>query len=327
LALVDIFFKEAGMISSTPATIGGHGWRSRSATHADDVMAGLLWRRCGLRSEFNRISEVTLCLPDDAFVATGEPNDFLFLGWPDPATLKRQALVLGEFYESHGIRVHWVDPVRTCPNFLFQRDLYFMTPEGAVLARPASEQRAGEARSMARFLASLGIPILGTPIGEATFEGADALWLNPGQVLVGIGDRTNRSGAVFLSRLLGNWEVEVLPIDLPTGVQHLLGLVNFIDHDLAAVRAKIAPTALLECLQRSGVRTIQCESGATIADRFGMNFVTIEPGHVVMPAHHPNVRDKLLAAGVHVSEIDISEYLKAAGGIGCLTGILYREEA
>jgi len=55
--------------------------------------------------------------------------------------------------------------VNFCPYWdeialMFVSDLMFMTPEGAVLARPASTVRAGEERWVARRLAELGVPIL-----------------------------------------------------------------------------------------------------------------------------------------------------------------------
>lgn len=313
------------MTTFIPSTLGGSGWRPRNTTHAGDVRAGAHWRRCGQSSEFGRLAEVTLCCPDATFVAGGDPDELLFLEWPDPILLRHQALAVGSFYRAHGITVHWTQAIPASPNFLFQRDLYFMTPAGAVLARPGSEQRAGEARVMALALARLGIPILGMPTGDATFEGADALWLRANRVLVGVGRRTNPSGVAFLRRLLDEQDVELLPVELPHGVQHLLGLVNIIDSDLAAVRQDLASAALLRCLESSGIRPIPCEPGPDLTHGFGMNFVTLAPRHVVMPAGHPEVRRRLSALDVQVDELDVGEYQKAAGGLGCLTGILRRE--
>ena len=45
------------------------------------------------------------------------------------------------------------------PNLMFVADLMFMTPEGAILGRPASTVRTGEERFVARRLAELGIAI------------------------------------------------------------------------------------------------------------------------------------------------------------------------
>ena len=56
-------------------------------------------------------------------------------------------------YRQAGVKVFYVVPGEaSLPNQMFVSDLMFMTPEGAVLARPASTTRAGEKRWVARRL-------------------------------------------------------------------------------------------------------------------------------------------------------------------------------
>jgi N-dimethylarginine dimethylaminohydrolase len=55
-----------------------------------------------------------------------------------------------------------------------------------------------------------------------------------------------------------------------------------------------------------------------------MNFVTLAPRHLLMPAGCPRTRARYEARGIRVEEVDVSEYLLAAGGIGCATGVLAR---
>lgn len=315
------------MSIDAPATYGGSGWRPRQGSHRDDVRTGTVWRRCGSCSEVAPLAEVVLAWPEAGLFGKGDPNDALFLSWPDPQRLQSQALALCDFYESQGVRVQWARGVVAGPNVLFQRDLFFMTPEGAVLGRPGSQQRAGEARDAAATLAGLGVPILASPRGEALFEGADALWLDERTVLIGIGLRTNEAGAALVSRLLRDMGIDAIPVPLPPGVQHLLGIVNFIDETLAAVRADRVSDALLAILRTASVETLVCGPGGDVSDRLGMNFVTLAPRRVVMPAGCPSVRQRLAEAGVQVHELDVSEYRKGAGGIGCLTGILSRHRS
>jgi N-dimethylarginine dimethylaminohydrolase len=326
VALVYLFGEETGVSVDLPATFGGAGWRRRNETHRQEVAAGIIWNRCGTTSEFGELKQVTLCRPRGEFPIADDPNDLLFLEWPNQANLLRQALAIGAFYESLGIVVNWTEAIPGSPNFIFQRDLYFMTPEGAVIARPGSVQRASEARAIAIALSRLGAPIIGMPIDGAIFEGADALWLDRQTVLLGIGCRTNQAGAQFLARLLHEFGVDLISISLPTGVQHLLGIVNFIDRDLAAVRSGTVPDSLAAVLREAAVNTIACGPGPDISQRFGMNFVSLGPRHVVMPSGCPTVRNTLVGCGVRVEELDVSEYLKAAGGLGCLTGILHRQD-
>ena len=78
----------------------------------------------------------------------------------------------------------------------------FMMPEGAILGRPASTVRAGEEWLIARRLADLGIPILRSVRGTGTFEGTDAMWIDPQAVLLTTGLQTNSEGAAQVTHLL-----------------------------------------------------------------------------------------------------------------------------
>jgi N-dimethylarginine dimethylaminohydrolase len=313
-------------VKDNPATYGGVGWRPRERSHQEELEAGIVWRHCGSRSEVASLLEVLLAWPTTEMFPDGEPNDFLFLEWPNVARLQQQARAVAALYQSHGVAVHWI-PVNPAllPNFLFQRDLFFMTPEGAVLARPGSRQRAGEARFTAAALAELGIPILATPRGHAIFEGADALWLDEQTVMIGCGLRTNEAGTSFVAGLLSEMNINSVSVKLPDGVQHLLGIINFVDEKLAAVRQDKMTDELLGILRDARVKVIECEPGPEITERLGMNFVAVSPRQVVMPGDCPSVRDSLAKAGVLAHEVDVSEYCKAAGGLGCLTGIIRRQ--
>src|SRR3546814_2569119 len=91
---------------------------------------------------------------------------------------------------------------------MFCADLFVMTPEGAILARPASTVRAGEERWVARRLADLGVPILRTLTGTAVFEGADLMWLDPRTAMIGLGLRTNEEAASQIATTLEEIGVE-----------------------------------------------------------------------------------------------------------------------
>ena len=208
------------------------------------------------------------------------------------------------------------------PNFLFQRDLYWMTPEGAVLARMAAEQRAGEERAMAAILANLGVPILLTPRGAATFEGADALWLDRHTVLLGVGRRTNAAAVAQIGPLLASMGVSQRVGALHPGVQHTLGSVNLIDEGLAAVLTDRLDPSLRAHLR--GIERIELPSDAETLNGRAMNFVTLGPRKILMPADCPRTAERFAAHGVEVVTVGISQYLLAAGGMGCATGILHR---
>jgi N-dimethylarginine dimethylaminohydrolase len=308
------------------ASYGGPGWQSRTRSHAEEVSQGILWHACGVQSEVSDLASVLLARPVKRMFPGGNANDWLLLDWPNYNLLKAQAARIASFYRSRGIEVFWAESdAPALPNFLFQRDLFFMTPEGAVLARPASRQRSLEARFCAAALSKLGIPILATPRGDAHFEGADALWLDSETVLLGVGQRTNSAGAAFVSSLLAEMRVATITVGLPSGVQHLLGVVNFVDYRLAMVRSDKLTVHLRRVLRDAGIEILPIAADAGVTKNLGMNFVVLSPRVVVMPAGCDSVRTVLHNNGIKVWELDVSEYCKAAGGLGCLTGILHRQ--
>lgn len=313
--------------TGTPATYGGEGWQARQQTLGQEIAEGRIWHRSGSHSEWGALREVVLSWPGEELHFSGSPNEYLMLAQPDLAVLRRQTAALVEFYEGQGVTVHLARPsLPPPPNFLFMRDLFWATPEGVVLARPAARQRAGEERYAAETLAKLGVPMIFHPHGAATFEGADALWLDEETVLLGVGVRTNEAGARQLAGLLGTMGISVQEVALPPGVQHLLGLVNFLDRRLAVLHGGKASPALQELLARRGVTTIVLPPDRELAEGLGMNFVTLAPRKIVMPAGCPGIREKLAGEGVETLEMEVGEYLKAAGGLACLTGILRRGE-
>ena len=196
------------------AAYGGENWSPRTMTHRDEI--GTLWASCGLNSEWAPLKQVLLHPPGPELGQVSNPESAQLLKTLDWESANDQHRAIVEAYRNAGTTVHLVEPQETPPpNLIFCADLFFMTPEGAILARPASTVRAGEERLVSQRLADLGIPILRTLTGQATFEGADALWLDPHTVLIGRGLRTNREGARQVTTTLNEIGVDPIVIDLP----------------------------------------------------------------------------------------------------------------
>ena len=214
------------------AAYGGEGWSPRTTSLREEM--GTLWGYWGLDNEWGNLEAVLLHRPGPELGGLDDGDAALMLGAVDPVRMRAEHNTLVETYQGVGVEVHLVEPEGAAPpNTIFCRDLFFMTPEGAVLARPASTVRAGEERLVARRLAALGVPILLSVHGRGVFEGADALWVNEDTVLLAEGLRTNAAGADQVEGLLRGMGVEVVRVDIPYGSMHLLGMLNFAGPDLA----------------------------------------------------------------------------------------------
>ncbi len=310
--------------TQTPASYGGPGWVPRTAAHAAEVRAGDLWHPCGVDSEFAPLREVLLCWPGDSLGAIDDPDRWLLLGRPDLKGMRAEMEQIVAFYEGQGVRVHLHRPADAPPNTIFMRDLIWMTPEGAVICRPAGLARAGEERHAAQALAGLGVPILQGMRGRGTFEGADALWVDPRTVAIGVG-RTNAAGVDQLRGLLRALGADLVALELPPGVQHLLGMVVFLDRDLAVIHGGHATTELQMMLSNYGVDAIELPADDELTLGLGMNGVTLGPRRFVMPAGCPGIRRRLEDAGVEVHTLPTHHLALAAGALGCLTSPLRRD--
>jgi arginine deiminase len=307
-----------------PAAYGGEGWSPRGASTESEI--GRLWAPHAVDSEYRRLRAVLLHEPGDELAAGSDPDAVLMLEPVDAALAASQHAAMAEAYRAAGVEVLPVRPAQAPPpNQMFVADLMFMTPAGVLVARPASSVRAGEERWVARRLADLGVPVLRTVAGPGTFEGADAAWLDPCTVLIGVGLRTNRDGVAQVAETLAPLGVDVVACDLPWGTMHLMGQLRIVDRDLALVwRTRIAQAAV-QALRERGFRVEAFPDEVEARRGYAHNFVVLGPRHILMPTGAPETQAFYEGLGIRCETVDVSELLKAAGGIGCLTGVVARE--
>ncbi len=303
---------------------GGPGWSPR--TDPLNAELGSVWKECGINSEYATLKTILLHRPGNELIASNDPKKVQMLEKIDLAKAQDQHDALAETYQKAGVEVHHVDPEPPAsPNQMFLADLLFSTPEGIIMARPASTVRAGEERWAARRVADLGIPIIRSVGGTGTFEGADAMWIRPDIAIVGRGLRTNEEGQRQVTKVLENMGATVANVDMPVGTMHLMGMLRFLDKDLAIGWPLRLVYAGADALASSGYEIVYLPDPEEALAHSGFNFVTISPREIVMPAGNPNLQLFLENLHIKCHTVDVSELCKAAGAIGCLTGVLHRE--
>ena len=300
---------------------GGPGWSPR--TDPLNAELGSVWKECGINSEYAPLKTILLHRPGNELIASNDPKKVQMLEKIDLAKAQDQHDALAETYQNAGVDVDPEPPAS--PNQMFLADLLFSTPEGIIMARPASTVRAGEERWAARRVADLGIPIIRSVGGTGTFEGADAMWIRPDIAIVGRGLRTNEEGQRQVTKVLENMGATVANVDMPVGTMHLMGMLRFLDKDLAIGWPLRLVYAGADALASSGYEIVYLPDSEEALAHSGFNFVTISPREIVMPAGNPNLQLFLENLHIKCHTVDVSELCKAAGAIGCLTGVLHRE--
>ncbi len=303
---------------------GGEGWSPRTNSLAEEL--GTIWGQAGINNEWSRLKSVLLHRPGTELNASADPNSVQMIEPLDLSRAQAQHDGIAAAYRNAGVTVHYAEPnCQPTPNQMFVADLMFATPEGVILARPASTIRAGEERYVARRLADMGVPIIRSIRGQGTFEGADAAWIDPQTVILGRGLRTNDEGAAQVTSTLNEMGVEVIQVDLPFGSMHLMGMLRFFDRDLAIAWPRRFVHKGVEALKAHGYKVVYLpdEQEATRGKAF--NFVTLGPCEILMAAGNPNAQAFYESLGVTCHPVPVDELGKAAGAIGCLTGIVERE--
>lgn len=308
------------------AAYGGARWSGRSTSLREEF--GRVWGDWGVSSECGTLRAVLLHRPGPELDEIEDFEAVQLRAGLLPAVARAQHDALADAYRAHGVAVHYVERTGADkPNAMFMRDLMLMTPEGAIVARPASTVRAGEERYVAETLAVLGVPILMAVHGNGTFEGADVCWIDENLCFLAEGLRTNEEGANQVERTLREIGVaEVVRLGLTYGAMHLDGCLAILDRDLAVVWPNRTPLKVVQALRRRGFRLIEVTNEREAFHELPLNGVCLAPGEYLMPDGGATMRRAYEDAGVTCHTVGVSELIKAGGGIHCMTALLKRDD-
>jgi dimethylargininase len=211
--------------------------------------------------------------------------------------------------EALGLEVLRLPADPACPDCCFVEDTAVVLDEVAVLAplgtpsRRAESPAIEEALSGHRRIARIELP--------ATLEGGDVLRVGR-RIFVGLSTRTNAAGARALRGIAGPFGYEVTPVAV-TGCLHLKSAVTAVDDETVLANPTWFESGPLAPL---GVVTVaEDEPGAAnvLAVR---GEVWAHPGFV-------RTNEKLAALGYRVTQVDISEFIKAEAALTCKS-LLFR---
>ena len=303
--------------------IPGEKWFPLETTIEEDMKS--LWGDWGVCSEVDTLRAVLMRRPGKE-IENFDWQAARFKSAIDVDRFRAQHDNLAQIYRDHGVSVHYIEEQREDkPNALFCRDLVLMTPEGAIVTRPAMEARRGEERYAAQTLAKLGVPIIRTVCGDATFEGAMVMWVDRHTAILACGVRTNRSGYDMIEHELRRMGVtEILQMQVPYGHAHIDGNLNFASNDVAMIHASQVPYDVCDALKKKGVKLLECPSQTEAKESFAINFVALKPGQIVMPAGNPRSQELLEKNGIDVIPVEFDEVMKGFGAIHCCTAFLKR---
>ncbi|MEO6263864.1 MAG: arginine deiminase family protein [Luteimonas sp.] len=202
-----------------------------------------------------------------------------------------------------GCRVIALPAEADMPDAVFVEDVAIVLDEVAILTRPGAPSRRAEGASVAEVL--MHYRPLRTVEAPGTLDGGDVLRI--GRTLyVGEAARSNAAGIAQLRELLDAYGYTVLAV--PThGCLHLKSAATQVADDTLLVQpAWIDPGVF------AGFRLIEVDPD----EEHAANALRVGNG-LIYPDCFPRTRQRLEAAGIPVTTVDVSELQKAEGAVTC----------
>ncbi|HEX6117793.1 MAG TPA: arginine deiminase family protein [Solirubrobacterales bacterium] len=287
--------------------------------------AGIAW---GSDSEYGVLRDVLLCppvnfrwLPTSAISRATLDAGHVF----EPERAAAQHAEMVSAYESAGVTCHYLEPDPVLPYQVFARDSSVIAPGGAVVTQLAQWWRRGEYAAVIRFYESAGIPIAGM-ISAGTLEGGDVMIVEPGVLVIGVGDERTQEAAA--RQLAGwyeaeGWEVRIEPI--PAQWVHIDVLLSILAPKLAAVCVEAASGGLVAWLRAKGfeILDVSLEHALTL----GVNAISLGGDRVLSTAASSALNADMRSRGLEVLDPDLETFTLGGGGAHCLAQALRRDPA
>lgn len=230
----------------------------------------------------------------------------------DRRLARRQWEALHHTYRELGVEVVLADPVPGLPDMVFTANAGLTRGDRVVLSRFRHPERQREESRWRALFEGWGAPVCDT--GEVAFEGAgDALFV--GDTLVcGYGFRTDPEAIPMVAAQLG---VDTVALELvDPRFYHLDTCLCPLDADTILLAPSAFSAKSRERVHRLARRVVEVSDAA--AAGFACNAMAI--GDVVVSSTAvEELREPLRAAGYRVLGLPMSEFIKAGGGVRCLS--------
>jgi dimethylargininase len=210
--------------------------------------------------------------------------------------------------ERVGYTVLRLDAQPDLPDSVFVEDTAVVLDEVAVITRPGAESRRAETLTVTEALAR--VRPVERIVAPGTLDGGDVLRLGR-QLFVGRSRRTNDEGTRQLRALVEplGYAVTVVPV---TACLHLKSAVTAVGVETVLLNPAWVRDDVFARYERIAVAP---------GEAFGANGL-LARGAVLYSSAFPATAARLLAAGIDVRLLDVSEIVKAEGAVTCCSVLI-----
>lgn len=203
-----------------------------------------------------------------------------------------------------GLAVETLPPLDEHPDAVFVEDPAFVLAEGAIVLKPGTPTRMGEAAEIAPVLRRRFERLL--ELDEGFADGGDILVL-PGEILIGLSARTDKLGAKRFCELARDLGRKARIVETPPGVLHLKTACALIDEQTVIAAPPLA--GMFE-----GFEVIETPAGEERA----ANLLRLNDT-ILVGADYPRTIELLANRAPNLVPLAVSEIRKIDAGLSCLS--------
>jgi len=244
-------------------------------------------------------------------------NPWMKIGSVNKKEAYREWLELLEVFGKLGIEVEVIEQVEGLPDMVFAADQGIVKGDEIIISNFRYEQRQKEVHYYKKWFEKKQLKIRTLPEGVCFEGGGDSVWFG-GKLLVGIGFR---GGAKGIKEIRGIWgDTEVISLRLINPYFYHLDTCLFVLNQKTVFYYPDAfsPTAKRKLAQLVP-NLIPIEKKE--AFNFSANSVVTDH-HVVLQEGNRRMMAELEGLGYKAMETSVDEFIKAGGGVHCLTGVV-----
>lgn len=269
-----------------------------------------------IKNEGDKLKRVIVSSPLKEYVSFWDKEAHNITEIADLEKAKQQHGILKTILENSGCEVIDIPELHGHPNSVFVRDAALCTPQGYLKMQMGLETRRGEESWLEETLQGLGVPMVGSVEPPATAEGGDVI-LADHVAFVGHSGRTNEEGVHQLAAWLGLLGYKVRIAKVPDRYLHIGGAMSMVGPHRVLCCEGVFPKDFF-----AGYETIEVP-----ADNFiSANVICLGDGEVIADRSNRQTITLLRQAGLEVHALDLSEFVKGAGGPSCLIMPVERAE-
>lgn len=206
-----------------------------------------------------------------------------------------------------GVETHVLPALEAFPDSLFVEDPALVFGDTAIVLRPGTPSRLGEAQAIKPSLAEYFANVIDLP-GDGCADGGDVL-ITPRDVMIGLSARTDRAGAESIVSCLNDIGLSGRIVETPPNVLHFKSDCSLLDDRTVLATARLAESGVFE----DYTLVIVPDTELAAANALRVNDT------VLLGAPFPQTAKMLREAGYRVVEVPTQEIAKIDAGLSCMS--------